>query len=162
MAGLGYTRIIEFAEPLTRRRGSALERYAASHAMRKPVVVKLTLGLLIIAALLFWHSQNHPSDSVIRQKLQGRWVANIGGGRSGTFAMNLDGHWTATLTDRSRTGRADGTWLVRDSFLITTMTNNNLGMKVPHTDSARITRINSHEFILQVRNTQVVYERIEP
>jgi len=130
--------------------------------MKKLTIIGFSFGVLIIVALLFWHRQNHPSDSMIRQRLLGAWVPNAADGRSRTFALSLDGHWTATVTGKIGTGTMDGTWQIKDGFLITTMTNNDLDIQVPFTDSSRIIRIDSHEFVLQSRNTQVVYKKIEP
>jgi hypothetical protein len=130
--------------------------------MKKIAIIGVAMGLLIIPTVLFWHRQNHPTDLVMRQRLLGEWVPNIADGRSRTFAMSADGHWTEQITGKIGTGKMDGTWLVKDGLLIWTMTNNDLDMQVPLTDTARIIRIDSHEFVVQNGNTQLVYKKIEP
>ena len=118
--------------------------------------------LLIIATLLLWHQQKYPSDSAISQKLQGTWVPNIADGRSRTFTMSADGHWTEQVIGKIRTGSLGGTWQVMDGFLVSTVTTNDLDMQVPLTNSSRIIQIDSNEFIVSNRQMQVVYKKIEP
>ena len=45
--------------------------------MKKLAIIGFSFVLLIIATLSFWHYQNHPSDSAIRQKLLGTWDEKI-------------------------------------------------------------------------------------
>jgi hypothetical protein len=131
--------------------------------MKKLAIIGFSFVLLlIIATLFFWQHQKHPTDSAIRDKLIGTWSPNIADGRVRTSTMYSDGHWTATVTGKIGTGRMDGTWHIKDGFWITTMTNNDLDMQVPSTNSSRIIRIDNHEFIVSNRQMQVVYKKIEP
>jgi hypothetical protein len=133
--------------------------------MKKITIIGFSLGLLIIATLIFMHYQKHPSDSMIRRKLPGTWIPNIADGRARTLTTSSDGHWTEQITGKIRTGRLEGTWQVRDGFLIITLTNNDLDMQVPSTHSSRIIRIDSHEYVLQSENGNtpaVVFKKVEP
>lgn len=132
--------------------------------MKKIAIIGFTFGLLIIAILVVMHYQKHPSDSAIRRKLPGTWTLNIADGRARTLMMSSDGHWTEQITGKIRTGRLDGTWQVRDGFLISTITNNDMDMQVPSTHTSRIIRIDSHEYVLHSENgnTQVVFKKVEP
>src|ERR1035437_2447622 len=132
--------------------------------MKRIAIIGFGLGLLIIGILIFLHYQKHPSDSMIRRKLSGTWTLNITDGRARTLTMSSDGHWTEQITGKIRTGRLDGTWQVRDGFLISTITNNDMDMQVPSTHSSRIIRIDSHEYVLQSENgkTPAVLKKVEP
>ena len=78
--------------------------------------------------------------------------------------MSSDGHWTGQITGKIRTGRMDGTWQVRDGFLISTITSNDMDMQVPSTHTSRIIRIDSHEYVLHSENgnIQAVFKKVEP
>jgi hypothetical protein len=132
--------------------------------MKKLAIIGFTLGLLIVATLIFLYYQKHPSDAMIRRKLPGTWNVNIADGRARTLMMSSDGHWTEQITGKIRTGTLDGTWQVRDGVLINTLTNNDLDMQVPSTHSSRIIRINSHEYVLQSENgkAQIIFKKVEP
>jgi hypothetical protein len=130
--------------------------------MKKTIVIGFCFALVIIAALFFWHRQSHPSDSVIRQKLRGTWSPTIADGRSHRFTMSADGSWAEQIVGKIRTGSLVGTWQFMDGSLITTITTNDMDIQVPSTHSSKIIRIDSHEFVVQSGNAQVVFKRIEP
>jgi hypothetical protein len=132
--------------------------------MKRIATIGFGLGLLIIGTVIYLHYQKHPSDSMIRRKLPGTWTLNIGDGRARTMTMSLDGHCTEQITGKIGTGRLDGTWQVKDGFLISTIKTNDLDMPVPSTHSSRIIRIDSHEYVLHSDNgnTQVVFKKVAP
>jgi hypothetical protein len=136
--------------------------------MKKLVVIGFSLGMLFIATLIFMHYQKHPSDSKIRRNLPGTWILNMAGDLRTTYIMSADGHWTGQVSGKTTAGRMDGTWQVKDGFLISTTTNSNFGtntslrVQTPASVSSRIIRIDSHEFVVQTRNTQVAFKKVEP
>ena len=133
--------------------------------MKTKVILPVVLvGLLIFVAILFfWYRQNHPTDSMIRHRLAGAWSESLAGGRSRTFVFGSDGHWTFTITGKIGNGNGDGIWEIKNGVLITTVTNNDMGVANPSTSTAQVIRIDSHGFVLQVsRNNQIICKKVEP
>jgi hypothetical protein len=127
--------------------------------VKKLAIIGLTLGLLIVGSLLFWHHMKHPSDATIRRTLPGTWVAQ---GGSSTCTRDADGHFVAQIAGR-HTGRLEGTWQVQDGFLIDSITNSSLTARVPYTIRARILRMDGHELAVQDdARTISVSQRSEP
>jgi hypothetical protein len=76
--------------------------------------------------------------------------------------MSPDGSWAEQIVGKIRTGSLVGTWQFMGGSLITTITTNDMDIQVPSTHSSKIIRIDSHEFVVQSGNAQVVFKRIEP
>jgi hypothetical protein len=127
--------------------------------MKKITIIGFTLGLLVVASLLFWHHTKHPSDATIRRTLPGTWVAQ---GGSSTCIRDADGHFVAQLAGR-HTGRMEGTWQIQDGFLIDSITNSTLTTHVPYTIRAQILRMDGHELAVQDdAKTISISQRSEP
>jgi hypothetical protein len=79
--------------------------------------MRFTLTFALLGLLIMGCGRR---DALLHKQLTGTWVR----GDSGVMTINSDGsfhsRWTNTLTNTTKEWIYDGTWDVRDGFLITT------------------------------------------
>jgi len=146
--------------------GSAFYVRHHSHYMKTFIIIGFTVVVLVVGSLLFWHYRNlnkHPSDSAVRQELPGTWVEAAENGITKTMMIGPDGHTTIQISGQA-TGRLEGTELVQDGYLITTITNSSLTDHVPYTNRVRVIRMDDNALVLQgLRNTpEEVFKKVQP
>jgi hypothetical protein len=131
------------------------------------------IGFAVVFAvviILLWLHFKHPGEQQIQREFAGAWtnLSQIGSRtETSTLVCASDGsyrrHWTATAAGKTSGGTEDGTWQIKDGFLIITMTSNDVDMQIPPPSTNRIIRIDSQEFALQgARNGQMVFRKITP
>lgn len=132
--------------------GSSIPRF-----MKTLTIIGFTVVVLIVVVFLWGPQRKHFGDLVVNQRLPGTWVETGKDGVRKTIVIDPDGH---SVMRTSRGVTAEGTTLVKDGFLVSTITNSSQSMTLPFTQSVQIIRMDDRELVLRGdRNTEVVYKK---
>jgi hypothetical protein len=105
------------------------------------------------------------SDTGIRQKIVGTWIVDshspTGSSMKGTVTILSDGSLVAKLTIIRKNGEEDfgyeGTWQVKEGFLIETVTSSHSRLTVTgHVTRDKIIRLDAHELVFQMETGRIV------
>jgi hypothetical protein len=137
--------------------------------MKKVIAIGFAVVFAVVIVLVWLHFK-HPSEQQIQPEFVGTWTSHSQMGtrtNTSTLVCAPDGsysrRWTATVAGKTSGGTEDGTWQVKDGFLIITMTSNDVDMQIPPPSTNRIIRIDSQELVLQgARNGQMVFRKVTP
>jgi hypothetical protein len=131
--------------------------------MNKLIVIGFSLVLVIIATLLFWQHQKHPSDTQIQHRAFGTWSNTADGGK---FVFSPDVSWLIQTPSHvtNRINSWSGTWRVEDGFIVEAMTNIDIGRyaltyKVP---SLKILQIDKEKMVYQPQGDKRVFTLLKP
>jgi hypothetical protein len=122
-----------------------------AHTMKKTITIGFTVALLIIVALLSWQHFKPSRDAKIRKNLPGIWVVNWGKNHRSTSTISPDGSYVCQITGSSdgTVVTVEGTFQVRDGFLIDTMTKSSqTTTHVPNVSRGQIIRADAHEMAI--------------
>jgi hypothetical protein len=113
--------------------------------------MKITFQLFALTILLAACS-SVPSDAQLRHKLIGTW---IGPSDNLEMTMSSDGSYVSKFTREGMNYDYEGTWKIKDGFLITTLTANNSTnakhtMHIGSVESFRIVHVDDQELIDEV------------
>jgi hypothetical protein len=114
--------------------------------------MKLLLTVILFSLLL---AGCNGQDTKIRQQIVGNWT-NSGLGMS--FIITSDGSFSSARP--SHHNAYEGTWLIKDGVLITTVTNatgTNLTVKAGDVRDFKIVHLDDHQFYFQDRKQAVFY-----
>jgi hypothetical protein len=119
--------------------------------MKKLIAIGFIVGLLIVVTVFSWHHFNYSSDAVIRHQLPGNWVSDTQAAK-GTIIFNSDGSFVADgtfiISTNERQVAYEGTWQIKDSFLIETTTKSATeGARVGAVARNKIIRVNDQELV---------------
>jgi hypothetical protein len=110
-------------------------------------------------------SQGPLSDTGIRQKIVGTWIVDShspsGSSMKGTVIILSDGSLVAKVTIIRKNSEEDfeyeGTWQVKDGFLIETVTRSHSRLAVKgHVTRDKIIRLDTHELAYQTETGRIV------
>jgi hypothetical protein len=89
--------------------------------MKKYSIIGFAIVLLIAVALLSLQHYRRPNDAELGQRVVGGWV-----GPSDILEMTMssDGSYVSKFTRKGLDYEFDGTWKIKDGFLIMTLTAN--------------------------------------
>ena len=114
--------------------------------MRKFIAISVVLVLLAFTSLLAWRHFQHLRDERIYKNLAGTWTMSFG-----SLTVRPDGSYVLAFTVSPTSGVVtnEGTFQVRDGFLIDTVTKSyRKNAPVPYTTPTPIIMANDHEMII--------------
>jgi hypothetical protein len=126
--------------------------------MKKYSIIGFAIALLIAVTLLSLHHYKRPNDVELRQRVVGSW---IGPSDNLELTISSDGSYVSKFTRKRMDYDYEGTWKIKDGFLITTLTANNSTnakhtMHVGSVESSRIVHVDDQELIDEVEDGGVV------
>ena len=114
--------------------------------MKKYITIGFVTAVLVAIALLSWQHIKTSRDARTRQNLAGTWVVD-----TGSFTVRPDFSYVGQFTN-STAGKIvtnEGTFQVRDGFLIDTMTKSSgAHAHVPYITRLRIVRADAHQMVI--------------
>ncbi len=119
--------------------------------MKQYNIIGFTIVLLVAVTLLALHHYKRPNDAELRQRVVGGW---IGPSDNLEMTMSPDGSYVSKFTREGIDYEFEGTWKIKDGFLIMTLTANN-STNTKHTPHAggmerfRIIHVDDQELIDQ-------------
>jgi hypothetical protein len=114
--------------------------------MKKFIAVGFTVALLIVVALLSCQHFKHSRDAKIFKSLAGTWIMSLG-----SLTVHPDGSYVlqSTVSPSGGVVTNEGTFQVRDGFLIDTVTKTSQpNTEVPRVSRARIIRADDSEIVV--------------
>jgi hypothetical protein len=123
--------------------------------------MRFTLTLALLSLLITGCGRR---DTSLQKQLNGTWAR----GDSGVMTVNSDGsfhsRWTGALTNATKEWIYDGTWEVRDRFLITTVTksearNTTNSEAVGSIDRFTIVRVDDTHLVTELGGLTNYFER---
>ena len=114
--------------------------------MKKAIAIGLAIALLGVAALLSRQHLKHASDARIFKNLPGTWSMSFG-----SMTVQPDGSYVLQFTVSPTSGLVtnEGTFQVRDGFLIDTVTKSyRTNAQVPYVTHTRIIQANAREMTI--------------
>jgi hypothetical protein len=122
--------------------------------MKKYSIIGFVTVLLIAVALFSLHHYKRPNDADLRKRVVGSW---IGPSDKLELTMNSDGNYISKFTRKGIGYEFEGTWMIKDGFLIYTLTTNNTTntkhtLHVGSVEKFRIIHVNEEELIDQTGN----------
>jgi len=109
--------------------------------------MKFTLPIFALILLLTGCS-NTPSDAELRQKVQGTWMPYHDSRK--TTEHKADGSFVFKFTlELTNEMTAEGTWQIKDGFMVTTITNASWPDAKLEVNRYKIVHIDDHEMILR-------------
>jgi hypothetical protein len=120
--------------------------------VKKYSIIGFAIVLLIAVALLSLHHYKRPNDAELRQRVVGSW---IGPSDNLELTMSSDGSYVSKFMREGMDYAYEGTWKIKDGFLITTLTankstNTKHTMHVGSVESFRIVHVDDQELIDEV------------
>jgi len=114
--------------------------------MKKFIAILATVTVLAAVAFLSWQHFKHLRDERIYKNLAGTWTMSFG-----SLTIHPDGSYVLQFTVSPDSGVVtnEGTFQVRDGFLIDTVTKSyRKNAQVPYVTPTPIIMANDHEMIL--------------
>jgi len=122
--------------------------------MKKYSIIGFVTALSIAVALFSLHHYKRPTDAELRQKVVGSW---IGPSDKLELTMNSDGSFVSKFMRKGIGYEFEGTWMIKDGFLIDTLrannsTNTKHTLHVGSVEKFRIIHVDDEELIDQTGN----------
>jgi hypothetical protein len=114
--------------------------------MKKFTAIGFLAALLFFVTLLSWQHLKPSRDEKIRRNLTGTWAVDFG-----SFTVRQDGSYIAQFSSPTagRVVTNEGTFQVRDGYMINTMTKSSrTNAHVPYVSRVRILQADSSEMVI--------------
>ena len=118
-------------------------------------LMKQSLPFLMVSLLLAACGRQHKpapltGDALMQQQLVGKWPSSDSY-RTGVTTIAPDGSYVANFTSSNGTVHLEGRYLVKDGFLIDTLTKSSQTNARLSTDRFRIIRMDDRECVVELR-----------
>jgi hypothetical protein len=127
--------------------------------MKKFAIIGFFIVLLIVGILSWQHFKYPSSDERIRHQLPGTW---INGPQDSKDSVNIDsdGNFVIKETFGTNEVASEGTWQVKDGFLIATTTkSSSKDERVGIVTKDKIIRVNDQELVFSSQGTTITWKR---
>jgi hypothetical protein len=137
-----------------------LGSWGASDFLKKFIIIGFVV-MLAIASLLLWQCFKHSRDARMGRQIAGTWI-----NRSGLFTLTLssDGTFSSIIGHSNALVTYEGTWLVKDEEMVTTVTNavgtgNHKAGPVGSVDCIKIIHMDEHQLIYKAGGQTITLNR---
>jgi hypothetical protein len=131
--------------------------------MKKTTLAVIWIAMVVVIFLFrLWHNHHVTSDAELQREIPGSW--NHAGKKFMSISPDGSYSYVTSLDSQGHgiSGTWQGTWQIRDAFLILTTTNSTAHIGVPFTDVVlrwKVIHLDDHKLIFELQGRKETLER---